>query len=261
MAVNGIQWDPVFFPVRSELIAPSSVVQKAPAYRLLEVLSKMLSCSHYPIDFIRTSLYLFTILNIKRYKMPASPSAPSQSELPIGIRLRRIRRGNDLSQRQLGRQAGVSNATISQIESGRLNPTVGMLKKVLDGIPFSLADFFTFEDILSSKQVFFQEEELIRISDGNVVMEQIGGRLSGKQIQLMRETYQPEAHTGKHSLRHEGEECGIVLSGRLTVTVGKETRTLGAGESYYFDSSQPHHFRNDGHNICRVISACTPPSF
>ena len=47
-----------------------------------------------------------------------------------------------LSQRQLARQSGVANATISQIEAGKLNPTVSMLKKVLDGIPISLGEFF-----------------------------------------------------------------------------------------------------------------------
>ncbi|MEZ5897751.1 MAG: helix-turn-helix transcriptional regulator [Parvularculaceae bacterium] len=32
----------------------------------------------------------------------------------------------------------VPNATISQIESAKLNPTVSMLKKILDGVPMSL---------------------------------------------------------------------------------------------------------------------------
>ena len=54
---------------------------------------------------------------------------------PIGPRLRQIRLRHGLSQRQLARQSGVANATISQIEAGKLNPTVSMLKKVLDGIP------------------------------------------------------------------------------------------------------------------------------
>ena len=50
-----------------------------------------------------------------------------------------------LSQRQLARQSGVANATISQIEAGKLNPTVSMLKKVLDGFPITLSEFFSDE--------------------------------------------------------------------------------------------------------------------
>ena len=55
----------------------------------------------------------------------------------IGRRLREIRTRLKLSQRQLARQSGVANATISQIEAGKLNPTVSMLKRVLDGIPIN----------------------------------------------------------------------------------------------------------------------------
>ncbi len=60
----------------------------------------------------------------------------------IGQRLKSIRTRLKLSQRQLARQSGVANATISQVEAGKLNPTVSMLKKVLDGIPVSLGEFF-----------------------------------------------------------------------------------------------------------------------
>jgi mannose-6-phosphate isomerase-like protein (cupin superfamily) len=44
-------------------------------------------------------------------------------------------------------------------------------------------------------------------------------------------------------------------------TVDGETRILRAGDGYYFDSSRPHRFRNVGDEPCRVISACTPPTF
>jgi mannose-6-phosphate isomerase-like protein (cupin superfamily) len=67
--------------------------------------------------------------------------------------------------------------------------------------------------------------------------------------------------TGKQALSHEGEECGIVLKGHLEVTVGKQSKTLKPGDAYYFTSSQPHYFKNNGREVCELISACTPPSF
>ena len=54
---------------------------------------------------------------------------------------------------------------------------------------------------------------------------------------------------------------GIVLSGRLEVTVDDERRILGPGDAYYFESRRPHRFRCVGPVPCEVISACTPPSF
>ncbi len=178
----------------------------------------------------------------------------------IGPRLRGIRSRLNLSQRQLARQSGVANATISQIEAGKLNPTVSMLKKVLDGIPMSLGDFFG-DQVEFRERVFFRADELIEIADGGVSFRQVGANLGNRAIQLLAECYQPGAGTGKHALTHEGEECGIILSGRLEVTVGDESAVLRAGDAYYFKSHQPHTFRNPGVEPCELITACTPPTF
>ena len=178
----------------------------------------------------------------------------------IGHRLKQIRLQRQLSQRQLARQSGVANATISQIESGKLNPTVSMLKKVLDGIPLSLSAFFS-DEPAGPAHVFFRAEELTEIADGGVSYLQVGANLNDRAIQFIKECYQPGAGTGKHEIRHEGEECGIVLRGRLQVTVGGQTGILRAGDAYYFKSNQPHSFLNPGSEPCEVISACTPPSF
>ena len=178
----------------------------------------------------------------------------------IGRRLREIRTRFELSQRQLARQSGVANATISQIEAGKLNPTVSMLKRVLEGIPINLSEFFS-DDFESAEQVFFRAEELTEIADGDVSFMQVGSNLRSKSVQMLKECYQPGAGTGRHAITHEGEECGIVLSGRLQVTVGDQKSILRAGDAYYFKSNQPHHFHNPGNEPCELITACSPPSF
>ena len=181
-------------------------------------------------------------------------------ENEIGHRLKNIRTRLQLSQRQLGRQSGVANATISQIEAGKLNPTVSMLKKVLDGIPISLSEFFADEFEIRDR-VFFRAGELTEIADGGVSYRQVGANLSNHAIQLMQECYQPGSGTGRHAITHEGEECGIILSGRLAVSVGEQSAVLRKGDAYYFRSNQPHRFHNPGNDSCELITACTPPTF
>ncbi len=178
----------------------------------------------------------------------------------IGLRLKAIRTQFNMSQRALARQCGVANATISQIEAGKLNPTVSMLKKVLDGFPVSLGEFFGDEFDVRDR-VFFRAAELTEIADGGVSFRQVGANLTNRAIQLIQECYQPGAGTGKHAITHEGEECGIILNGRLEITVGEQTEVLRKGDAYYFKSNQPHHFRNTGNDVCELISACTPPTF
>lgn len=178
----------------------------------------------------------------------------------IGNRLRQIRMAHKLSQRELAKRAGVTNSTISLIESNASNPSVGALKRILDGIPIGLAEFFAFEPE-KPKKAFYAAEELVEIGKGRISFRQVGENTFGRSLQILKECYQPGADTGKVPLVHEGEEGGIILSGRLEVTVDDERRILGPGDAYYFDSRRPHRFRCVGPVACEVISACTPPSF
>ena len=63
----------------------------------------------------------------------------------IGGQLRFVRSRHKLSQRELAKRSGVTNSTISLIESNQMNPSVGALKRILDGIPMGLAEFFAIE--------------------------------------------------------------------------------------------------------------------
>ncbi len=181
-------------------------------------------------------------------------------DIDVGNRLRQLRRTKGLSQRALASQSGVTNAIISLIENNRTNPSVATLKRILDGIPISLSDFFAMEHE-PRRQVFFQAGELKEIADGRISFLQVGTGSSGEQLQILRERYQPGADTGKAMLRHNSEEGGIVIKGRVEITVGKQKRILGPGDAYYFDSRVPHRFRNVSDDECELVSACTPPSF
>lgn len=178
----------------------------------------------------------------------------------IGARLRELRTMHGLSQRELAKRAGVTNGTISLIEQNRISPSMGSLKKVLDGFPISMADFLTLE-LKPRSKVFYQAKELREIGGGPISFKLVGRDMRGRAIQMMHERYQPGADTGDDMLSHAGEECGIVVSGLIELTVGGETRRLTAGDAYYFDSRLPHRWRNTGTIECVIVSACTPPSF
>jgi len=178
----------------------------------------------------------------------------------IGTRLRQVREANGLSQRSLAKNTGISNATISLIESRKLNPSVAVLKRILDGIPMDLSAFFA-EALDEPAPVVYRRDELIEIAGGKVSFRQVGHQLVGRSLQILHERYEPGAATGKVALEHAGEEGGVVIRGRLELTVDGERHVLGPGDAYYFDSSRPHHFRNVGTECLELVSACSPPSF
>ena len=183
-------------------------------------------------------------------------------DIDVGLRLKMVRLRFNLSQRALAKKAGVANASISLIESGSTSPSISALKRILAGFPMTLSEFFSDELPGVASEIFYQAESLTEISGGDgISYRQIGSAKAGHVLQILSERYEIGAYTGLMMLEHEGEEGGIILSGRLEVTVGEATRTLGAGDAYYFDSRQPHRFRNVGGEVCLLVSSCSLPTF
>ncbi|HSX89488.1 MAG TPA: cupin domain-containing protein [Pseudomonas sp.] len=182
--------------------------------------------------------------------------------MDVGVRLQSIRKLKGLSQRELAKRAGVTNSTISMIEKNSVSPSISSLKKVLAGIPMSLVEFFSLEvEQDNHTQVVYKAGDLIDISDGAVTMKLVGKAHPSRAIAFLSETYPPGAGTGDDMLTHEGEEAGMLVEGRLELTVGNETYTLETGDSYYFESSKPHCFRNPFDVPAKLISATTPANF
>jgi len=181
-------------------------------------------------------------------------------DFALGQRLRRLRTGLGLSQREVARRAGVSNATISMIEADRVSPSVSALRQVLSALDVGVADFFA-ETQEPAEQVVYRADELTEIAGGPVSYRQVGSNLKGRALQLIHERYRPGAQSGSKMLTHQGEEAGIVIKGLLGLEVDGRRYELGPGDAYVFDSRKPHAFRNLGGDDLVVVSACTPPTF
>jgi transcriptional regulator with XRE-family HTH domain len=186
------------------------------------------------------------------------------SDVDIGERLRQIRKENGLSQRELAARAGLTNGTVSLIEQNKTSPSIASLKRLLDVIPMSIAEFFATIEEVEAPKYFYTAEEFVEVapqSDLNAVSLRQLGNASTHTLQVLDETYPVGADTGADLLKHTGEEAGIVVQGTIEITVGDQIRVLQTGEGYLFDSRQPHRFRNTGTEVCRIVSACTPPTF
>ncbi|MGN6097512.1 MAG: cupin domain-containing protein [Bosea sp. (in: a-proteobacteria)] len=186
----------------------------------------------------------------------------------VGGRLREIRLAAGLSHRELASRSGVTHSLISLIEQNRNSPSVASLRKILDGVPMSMVNFFD-EARAPRDRVFFEAADLIDLtsrlhqvnggdSRGNMSFRQVGDA-QAHNLQILHESYEPGADTGATMLKHNSHEGGVVLSGELEITVGDQVKVLKPGEAYLFDSRVPHRFRNIGAERCIVVSACTPP--
>lgn len=176
--------------------------------------------------------------------------------MEVSTRLRMVREKYGLSQRELAKRAGVTNSTISLIEQNRVSPSISSLKKVLDGVPMSLAEFFTFDiEEPATPSPFIGREQMPDIGGDGVALFLVGHGIPNRQITLLREVYEPGADTGEEMLTHTGQEAGVVIEGEVELTVGEQSRLLKPGDGYYFDSSIPHRFRNPSRAQAVLVSA------
>lgn len=182
--------------------------------------------------------------------------------MDVGARLKSIRQLKNISQRELAKRAGVTNSTISMIEKNSVSPSISSLKKVLNGIPISIVEFFASEDhVEKNQQIIYPADELMDIGSGDIEMLLVGKTFPRRQMTFLIESYAAGADTGTEMLQNDAEEGGYILEGKLELTVGDEVFQLEKGDSYYFDNNKPHRFRNTSDKTCKLVSATTPANF
>ncbi len=181
------------------------------------------------------------------------------NDFDVGLALRLKREATGLSQRQLAERAGLTHATIANVEANKSSPSVATLARILDVFGSTYAEFFSLP-LPNEGKVFYRREEFVVLTSGDVEFLQVGpGRGTDTKLQVLRTRYRPGAETGPEMLQHDAEEGGVVIAGTIELTVGDQTAQLKAGDGYLFNSRHPHRFRNTGEEDCVIVAACTPP--
>jgi transcriptional regulator with XRE-family HTH domain len=186
----------------------------------------------------------------------------------VGQRLRSERERHGVSLRELARRLAISPSALSQIETGRSRPSVGTLYAIVSELDMSLDELFG-----SPRAVAAGPEPGAGPAEAGASVVQRRDERKGidleSGVRWERLTPTPEhdadflyvvyevggasSRPGTH-MRHMGREYGLVLSGRLRVTIGfDEQYELGPGDSIAFESSRPHRLENVGQEPVEAI--------
>ena len=137
-----------------------------------------------------------------------------------------------------------------------MSGSVGTLRKLARFYKTNILDFFDATGA-ASRQVRPEQRKVLKAGPG-VQMELLAWGNTVMEPHLFRVA--PKAGSGD-SYTHEGEEFLYLLRGELAITVEKEEYRLKAGDSFYFESSTPHHWKNPGQAETWVLWVNTPPTF
>jgi DNA-binding transcriptional MerR regulator len=174
----------------------------------------------------------------------------------IGSHLRQLRAKRRLSLAQVARAVGISVGFLSALERSQMSGSVGTLRKLAKFYKTNILDFFDANGA-SSRQVQPEQRKVLEAGPG-VRMELLAWGNTVMEPHLFRVA--PQAGSGD-SYTHDGEEFLYILRGALTITLENEAFRLKAGDSFYFESATPHHWKNPGRTETWVLWVNTPPTF
>jgi transcriptional regulator with XRE-family HTH domain len=198
----------------------------------------------------------------------AESTQARQGVAPLGARLREERDRLGLSLRELARRLDVSPSLVSQIETGKTQPSVRTLYAIVSELGVSLDDVFapaaTPPDIEPERR---PEEELnatrgVQRAEGRRIITLESGvrweRLTTEndpEVDFLFAVYEVGGASSSDEtlVRHNGREFGFVTSGTLTVTVGFDDHVLGPGDAICFDSGIPHRLHNGGDEVVHAV--------
>ena len=172
----------------------------------------------------------------------------------IGPKLRQAREHKNMSVRGLARYVGVSPSLVSQIERGRVMPSVGTLYSIANELGLVVDDLFTGAQPRSRKSdrpdmavadvvnpvLKSGQRKVIKLADG-VRWERLTPT-PDKDVEFLVVVYDVGAESCPKDalIRHGGKEYAYVLSGRLGIKIGFEEFELAPGDSIAFDAQMPH---------------------
>jgi transcriptional regulator with XRE-family HTH domain len=182
----------------------------------------------------------------------------------IGLKIRELRKHRGITLKEFSQRVGVTASLISQVERGVAAPSISSLKKISDALGISIALFFNDEGQKALPDDFSpivrkNERKILHPCPG-VTYHLLSKNLRGK-IEFLLAIYDVGASTGTKPYSHRGEECALVLKGKLEIQIGSSIYTLEKDDSITFSCEIPHQVRNVGKVSAVSIWCITPPSF
>jgi DNA-binding transcriptional MerR regulator/quercetin dioxygenase-like cupin family protein len=174
----------------------------------------------------------------------------------IGPRLRRLRTQRGLSLAEVASAAGISIGFLSALERSQMSASVGTLRRLARYYRTNILDFFDATQI-DTRLVRPPKRKVLEAGPG-VRMELLAWGNKVMEPHLFR--IAPGAGSGE-SYAHEGEEFLFVLRGELQIALDGEEYHLKRGDSFYFESAMPHHWKNPGRSETWLLWVNTPPTF
>lgn len=185
------------------------------------------------------------------------------SAYEIGRKLRQLRLKKKIALVDLGKHTGLSASMLSQLENGKLIPTLPTLARI--AMVFDVGVDYFFVD-RKGRYLFsvVRESERIKFPDNpdslkpSYFFECLAYAIQDKAIQCYMAEFPKRLEEEVCQHTHDGAEFLLVLEGQLEIRYHDETHLLNAGDSAYFDAAEAHSYRGLSKNGAKAVVITTP---
>jgi transcriptional regulator with XRE-family HTH domain len=202
------------------------------------------------------------------HKTQADPDTAERfiTEKRIGERIRRLRLKKSMGLVELGRHTGLSASFLSQLETGRVVPTLRNLARI--AMVFSKDLSYFFESDPAPIFRVHRKKDRVRMPQTGVepptyTFESLGYMVPDRQMDPYFAEFLPlPPQVEPKSHMHAGFEFLYVLAGELTVRHGDHEATLSPGDAVYFDAATPHSYRSAANKPTEaiIVTLSQPPA-
>src|SRR6201993_1921956 len=172
------------------------------------------------------------------------------AEKHIGERIKRLRLKKSMGLVELGKHTGLSASFLSQLETGRVVPTLRNLARIAMVFSKDLSYFFEVEPHTLFR--IHRKHERVRlpqtgVDDPTYYFESLGYMVPDRHLDPYYAEFIPiKTMNDVRPHVHPGYEFLFMLEGELEIRHGDKVNLVEAGDSVYFDASTPHSYRCAG---------------
>lgn len=183
----------------------------------------------------------------------------------LGAKVRALRKLRSMSLDRLSELSGISKASLSKVENGKMSLTFAKLQQLSHGLSISVSELFHEGEQTPAVQPSAAARRSVARSDMPSSFSTHHYTYTYLHTDLLRRTMTPfrmvlRAHTMRdfgELIRHSGEEFIVVLEGSIVVhTEHYAPIQLGPGDSLYIDSTMGHAYLSAGDADATIICVC-----
>ncbi len=171
----------------------------------------------------------------------------------VAENLRQRRKARGLSLDDLAQASGVSRAALSQIETQKSNPTVGVLWKIASGLGVQFSDLIG-EGKQGAVVLRRGDAQVLRSADGRLESRPLAPAGAAPNVELYELCLAPRSQHASEPHAPETSEILVVLSGQVRIHVDQVAYDLAVGDSIAFAADRPHSYENPGASEARYYN-------